>query len=147
MLTFKIFKKAYFDQYQRWFKDDQIKNALYDIDEEWLEYILNDNSGVEYAIFSELEMVAEVGIVFPTFENPFYVINNIAINPTKFRKGIGSKVINELFELHPLKENEYWVAFVEEDNIVAYNFFKKNGWAVKTNLDMIRFEKRPLYIK
>ena len=99
---------------------------------------------MEYAIFSELEMVAEVGIVFPTFENPFYVINNIAINPTKFRKGIGSKVISELFELHPLKENEYWVAFVEEDNIVAYNFFKKNGWAVKTNFDMIRFEKRPL---
>lgn len=144
IMDFRIFSESDFKEYLKWFNDERIRSSLFNIDSEWLKGILNDNTGIEYAIYLFEEMVGEVGIVFPTEENPYYVISNIAIKPSKFRTGIGTKVLNNLYELHPLKEREFWVAYVEEENKTAQRFFEKNGWVRKTENDMIRYEKRKI---
>lgn len=142
MLKFEKFKKEHFAEYKNWFKHKTIREALYGIDDEWLEYILTDTRGEEYAIFLKDEMIAVVGLVFPNLDHSFYAINNIAINPSKLRQGWGSKVLNDLFKLHALGRNEYWVSFVENKNVLAQCFFEKNGWKRIEEDDMIRYELR-----
>ena len=128
ILKFKQFGSEHFDEYKGWFDNERIKSALYDVDKEWLEFVLNDVSGREYAVFSGGELVAVVGIEFPTAEHASYALKNIAVHPGKFGQGIGSEVLKKLLLLNPLKEGENWMAFVEEENRVAQSFFEKNGW-------------------
>ncbi len=80
-LRFQIFSVNDYETYKFWFQDHRIKKALYDIDEAWLDFVLNDESGIEYAVFENEEMKAVVGIELPTLEDPFYAIKNIAVNP------------------------------------------------------------------
>lgn len=128
-LTFRFFQKEDFKIYKAWFKNHFIKKAIGDIDEEWLHYILNDKTGIEYAVFKENELVAVIGVSFPTKKNSYYGIHNIAINPKYFRKGIGSMVLKQLYQLHPLKQKEAWLAFVHQDNLAAKLFFERNNWS------------------
>lgn len=140
-LEFKRFKKKDFEAYKSWFSNINIKAALYDIDEEWLDFVLADQTGIEYAVFLKDKMVAVVGIDLSTKDNPSYVIKNIAIEPTRMRQGLGSSVLKELVNLHPLEENESWIAYVEEKNTTALHFFDNNGWKKKKKEDeMIKFE-------
>ncbi len=145
MLEFKLFKKSDFHEYKNWFKDINIQQSLYGIDEEWLEYILNDTTGIEYAIFHHSELVAVIGISFPTDLNPFFVIQNFAVNPKYHRTGIGTIALNKLLQLHPITLSDHWVAFVEKKNIKAQKFFNKNGWEeLEDPMDkkMIKFQKK-----
>lgn len=140
-LKFKRFAKEYYAEYKGWFQDERIKKALYDIDDEWLDFVLSDDTGIEYAVFLGSEMIAVVGIDLPTQDHKVYAIKNIAINPLKFRKGLGTLVLKGLLELHPLGKNAGWVAYVEVDNKLAISFFIKNGWQRKhVENGMIRFQ-------
>ncbi len=144
MLKFERLCSEYFDEYNSWFENESIKKALYSIDQEWLEFVLNDETGVEYAVFLDGELIAVLGVEFPTDEDPYFAIKNLAINPSKFRRGLGSQVLTELIKLHVLKEEESWVAFVELNNLVAQKFFEKNNWKRVEDSDegdaMIRYE-------
>lgn len=145
-LEFKIFQKKHFEEYNNWFKNKRIKKALGFIDDEWLEFILNDANGIEYAIFQGNNMVSVVGLIFPTNEYHSYAIKNIAVNPEYFGKGIGTSVLKMLYKLHPLKTNEFWLTFVDKMNLSGQLFFKKNGWIkIKGNEledNMLRYELR-----
>ncbi|MDF1695413.1 MAG: GNAT family N-acetyltransferase [Saprospiraceae bacterium] len=126
--TYSRFTRGYFSTYLKWFENELVKNALYGIDEEWLEYVLNDETGIEYAVFSEQEMLAVLGVKYPDADNPTYVITNIVVNPSVFGQGIGSLVLEDLNQLFVLEKGERWVAFVEPKNKIAQMFFAKNGW-------------------
>jgi len=99
MLKFEKFKSEYFDEYKSWFRDDVIEKALYNIDQEWLDFVLSDKSGMEYAVFLDGELIAVAGIEFSTENAPHIAIKNIAVKPSKFRRGLGSMVLNELFKI------------------------------------------------
>ena len=146
-IIFKRFEEENFEEYKQWFSHNAIKHTLYDIDDEWLDFVLNDDTGIEYAVFAKEELIAVVGIELPNRDHPEYVIKNIAIKPSNFRQGLGSRVLEKLVSLHLLKENESWVAFVEKHNIAAQLFFQKNGWnreeSTKDEDDMIRYVYRP----
>lgn len=127
-LIFKAFKEEDFKQYKSWFDHDRMRKSLENIDEEWLDYILTDRSGIEYSIFSGNELISVLGLSLPCNQEPYYAITNIAINPKYFREGIGSKVLKQLYLVHPLKQSESWLAFVDQENLSAQSFFEKNGW-------------------
>jgi len=146
-LRFIRFKPEHFETYQSWFENDRIKSTLYGIDNEWLEFVLNNETGIEYAVFVVNEMVAVVGIELPTSTDPFYAITNIAVNPDLFRSGIGTLILKGLYEKHELKVGEKWIVYVEEKNYSAQSFFSKNGWKRKKSNDgMIRFEMNNILI-
>lgn len=142
-LVFKKFEVEHYEEYKSWFDDPSIKDALYDIDEEWLDYVLNEKGGVEYAVFYEDQLIAVVGVQFPDEDHPFYVMNNLAINPAYFRKGVGTMVLDRLFQMHPIEKSTWWVTYVEEKNRAAQDFFTKNGWSASMDDedDMIQFTK------
>ena len=142
----KQFTENDYAEYKSWFDDARVKAALFYIDEKWLTHILNDKKGVEHTVFRGGELVAVVGILFPTEKHPSYGITNIAVNPKHFRTGIGSKVLKLLFKKYDLKADQYWLAFVDEKNTEAQSFFEKNGWIWIKNGEagegMMRYEMR-----
>ena len=139
-LEFRRFESSHYPVYEKWFEDDKIKTALYGIDQEWLDFVLNDASGIEYAVFRDGEMVAVVGIELPTSKHPIYAIKNIAVSPMHQGRGIGSVILKKLLKIHPIKAEEQWIAFVEEKNTYAYHFFIRNGWKEeKIESGMIKF--------
>lgn len=144
-LIFIKFKSEHYEEYKSWFENKHIKAALYDIEGEWLDFVLNDTTGIEYAIFKENTMVAVIGIQFPTKNHPYYVIQNIAINPSHFRKGIGRMVIEKLLSLHPLSHKHHWLAYVETKNHIAQKFFGNLAWTkskCENDDNMVKFHLR-----
>ena len=142
-LRMEAFNREHYATYLSWFENPLIKSALYEIDEEWLEFVLNDKSGAEYVFLSGNELIAVVGIEFPASSHPNYAIKNIAVNPRVHRKGIGSLVLDMLFEKHPLKIGELWIAYVEKKNTIAQTFFTNNGWVViNIEEDMLKFKNQ-----
>ena len=73
-LRFEKFKRENYEEYNSWFSNEQIKKALFDIKGNWLEYVLNDTTGAEYAVFTGNELSAVVGIIYPTSDYPTYGI-------------------------------------------------------------------------
>lgn len=129
-LIFTKFKPQDFAEYQSWFKDPELNAHLGPMEENdpWLDYILTNNEGVEYSIFNEHQMIAEVGILFPNQQYPSYYITNLAIKPGLRNQGVGSKVLKALINLHPLKGGESWKTAVNANNPKARSFLEKNGW-------------------
>jgi ribosomal protein S18 acetylase RimI-like enzyme len=119
-----------------------------EMEDSWLEHVLSNNpEGCEYSVFIEQKMVAEVGILLPNSDNPSFFITNLAVNPKLRNQGIGSTVLKELVQLHPLKVGQSWKAFVDADNLMAIAFLEKNGWQRLSNIadesNMYDFEFAP----
>ena len=138
------FSEDHYGDYKQWFQSPSIQSALGDIDAEWLEYVINDAEGREYAVLDGNDLVAVVGLVYPTNEHPFFVISNIAVHPEKHNRGIGSWIIHNIAQTIKEGGDKSWVAYVEHENVQAQKFFVKNGWQQSGHADdshMIRFEK------
>ncbi|WP_353482821.1 N-acetyltransferase [Haliscomenobacter sp.] len=125
------FKREDFEEYQSWFADPELNKHLgpMEIEDSWLEHVLNNNpEGCEYSVFIDQKMVAEVGILLPNSDNPSFYITNLAVHPKLRNQGIGSVVLSELMQMHPLKVGQSWKAFVDAENLKAIAFLEKNGW-------------------
>ncbi|MGB3850724.1 MAG: GNAT family N-acetyltransferase [Tunicatimonas sp.] len=124
-LEFRLFDTTHFSEYCRWYAHPSVRRALGYIDKEWLEHVLNDDQGREYAVFQQNELVAEVGLMLPTESHPAVAITNLSVKPGRQRQGIGSAVLREL---RSVLKHQQWVAYASIDNPGAQAFLKKNGW-------------------
>lgn len=144
-LTFEIFKRKHFQAYKSWFQNKRIRTALYSIDEEWLDYVLHETDGIEFAVLKGGYLVGVVGITLPKETAPYYVINNLAVHPSHFGEGFGKAILEKLLQRFPLRAEQCWVAYVEKINTDAQQFFAKCNWTRqkfdKKEDDLIRFEK------
>ena len=139
---FKRFTRRDYKEYKSWFQDPDLKKSLGGIDEEWLSFILKDEQGIEYAVFSNNTLIRVIGITLPNQNENYHVISNLAVHPDYRNREIGSEVLGKL--LFYLKPEENWVCFVSSDNQKAADFFIKNGWT-KREIEqdgMTRFEFR-----
>jgi len=135
-LIFKLFKKEHFPEYLSWFQDAELNKHLGPLKEndEWLNYVireqegLTENKGCTYSVFQNTDLVSVIGIAFPDKEHPTYCITNIAVKPSLRATGIGSRILQNVRNLHLLKKGEYWSAHVDEKNPKAKLFFENNGW-------------------
>ncbi len=121
------FKEEHFEEYNSWFTDGELNQALGGVDDEWLNHILQNKEGIDYAVFQNDKMVGVLGILFPTAENPFYVLTNIAVRPELKKKGLGSIMLHELIQ-YEKKKARYWLCYVAVENRAAQHFFEKNNW-------------------
>ncbi|SIQ18372.1 GNAT family N-acetyltransferase [Aquipseudomonas alcaligenes] len=116
-----------FAEYRSWYNDPQLNKQLGPMDEEWLEYVLNDSDGEQLCFFEKSRMVAVVGLA----EDPHvgaWVISDIAVNPALRGQGIGRRAL-ELLLKHPRYQYQrVWQAYVMEDNSAARIFFARLGW-------------------
>lgn len=134
-LDIKVFSKEDFPEYLRWFDDAELNLRLGPMkeDDEWLSSVLNDETGPTYSLFLDKELVSVIGIAYPDIQHPMYCITNIAVKPSLRGKGIGKEVLRKTMEFHQLEKDQYWIAYVEEDNTNAKLFFDRNGWKGVSN--------------
>jgi ribosomal protein S18 acetylase RimI-like enzyme len=127
---FVPFRAEDFPEYLSWYKDEELDSHLGPMKEndEWLHHVLQRTDGKEYSVFTGNKLVAVVGTLFPDAKHPSYYITNFAMKPNLRAQGIGTKILNELIALHPLKKGESWIAFVDVRNPKAKSFFEKSGW-------------------
>ncbi len=129
-LIFQKFKRVDFPEYLSWFEDSELDKQLGPMTEndEWLTSVLEKKEGVEYSIFQNGHMVAELGFYPSTKEQSYYLLSNLAVKPSLRGQGIGKLVLEKLMKLHPLKKGEAWRTYVDNENLKAKRFFEKSDW-------------------
>jgi len=132
-MDFRLFSSQHFEEYCSWFEEEELNRWLGPKpDIAWLKYVLEDQTGQQYSVFKEGEIVAVVGIVFPIGSHPYCVITDIAVCPKQKGKGIGKTVINQLLQLYP---QTTFKTFVEVKNFKAIAFFESLGWEKTEEVD------------
>ncbi len=142
-MTWFPFNRDHFDIYKRWFNDAELNKRLGPIDEEWLNHVLQEEDGQQYAVFQDDDMLGVVGVKHPSKEDEHLYITDIAVRPDLKGQGIGGVILSDLSRVYPDISLEHWVAFVSAANTTAIAFFTKNNWMPKQEEvvedDMLRF--------
>ena len=126
-LTLRKFTRNDFEEYASWFKDPELNEFLGSTpDQEWLNHVINEHEGIQYAAEKQQQLVAVIGIVFPTDSFLHHVITDVAVRPDLKRKGLGAEVIAAIKHRHA--DAKEWMTYVESTNTKALAFFQKNGW-------------------
>lgn len=127
-MRYARFQQADFAEYRQWFSDPDLNKHLGPMDHAWLDYVLTDTTGMELSCFQGGELVAVVGICYPTAEHATYVITDLAVNPALRGTGIGRTVLEQLVRADELAATPVWLAYVMADNPGAKAFFERLGW-------------------
>jgi ribosomal protein S18 acetylase RimI-like enzyme len=129
-LSFYRFHPDYFEEYLSWFADPELDQHLgpMEANDPWLDYVMSNQQGTDFAVYRDGEMVAEIGIQFPIEENFAYYITNLAVKPELRRQGVGSLVLSAITNLYPLQSGASWRCFVHENNHKTRFFLEKNKW-------------------
>lgn len=129
-LSFSRFHPNDFEEYLSWFADPELNQHLgpMEANDPWLEYVMSNQEGTDFAVYRDGEMVAEIGLLFPNQENPAYYITNLAIKPELRRQGIGSLVLSAIIILYPLQIGVSWRCFIHKDNHKTKAFLEKTQW-------------------
>jgi len=131
-MQFRKFTQKDFPVYQTWFEKESINRFLGpNPDEAWLQHILKEEEGIQYAVYEEAQLLAVVGLIFPTSKHPYFVVTDIVIDPKKQTRGKGRSVMYQLLKKHPVDENIHYKTYVDNENIAAQSFFKKLGWQLE----------------
>lgn len=129
-LYLRPFRQSDFPVYRRWFEDPWLNRALGPIDEDWLEYVLNETDGAQYAAFEQKELVAVAGLKWGDPEHPYQVVTDLAVAPHRRRCGIGRQTLTALFRQAGPSAYDHWVAYGSQDNFGARKFLKRLGWSI-----------------
>lgn len=95
-MRYARFTRADFATYRQWFVDAELNRQLGPVDEDWLEYVLADEAGMQFSFFVGDELLAVAGVVVPSTPDDPYVITDLAVQPGRRRQGIGSEALARL---------------------------------------------------
>ncbi len=145
-MTWLPFDRSHFSTYKSWFEDQVIDQWLGPIDEEWLEYILHEDDGQQYAICTGDKLIAVIGLKHLQDVQDKVIITDLSVSPDQRGRGIGSSVLSELKSIYSDIPHSYWATYVSTDNHLAISFFEKNDWVqiVENDEDdnMIKFKPK-----
>ncbi len=126
-MIFAKFTAGYFEEYRAWFSDPIIRQHLgEEVTEEWLGFVLSDDTGQQLCVLVDNQLNAVIGVVFPTQQFPAYVISDIAIKPDLRGSGIGRQVIENLLAKFELADNECWQRLRLKKTQLRLHFSKRS---------------------
>lgn len=110
-----------------WFQDDVLDRELGPLDEDWLEHVLTDESGVQLVVTDRTRPAALIGCAWDP-HNVEHAITDIAVDPLRRGAGLGRRALDAViaWPLHPPARR--WIAFVDRDNAAAHRFFTAIAW-------------------
>ena len=144
-------ERADWEWVSRWFTDDTLARELGPLDEQWLEHVLSDSTGVELVIEAvhpatgRPAPIALVGVVWGHLagdtETPdadgspshggadaSHAITDLAIDPARRGFGLGRIALAATMSWPGHPPAQSWVAFVDPGNDPARQFFRALGW-------------------
>ena len=128
LLTLHPFARHHYPTYAGWFADARIDDALGPMDEAWLEHVLYDDEGVQYAVCAGDQLIGVVGLVLGDADHDYPVITDLAVRPDLIGKGLGPHILELVYERHPLPPGRRYMTYVATRNRPAKRFFERNGW-------------------
>ncbi len=140
------FEAEHLPAYQSWFSSDPALRAFLGPppDRAWLNHILQETDGRQYACMAEGKLLAVAGLLFPQEAHPYWVLTDLAVCPGRQRLGWGSRVWQEIHHLHLPAPGQFWVSYVHWANRGAHAFLIRNQWRyARPDPDgdgMLRFE-------
>lgn len=142
------FEAEHLPAYQSWFSDPALQAFLGPApNREWLDHILRETDGRQYAALVEGNLVAVAGLLLPRARHPCWVLTDLAVRPDRRGMGLGSRVWQEILRLHPPDAGQCWLGFLQPENRAARSFMIRNGWHCATPRPdaegMLRFEYIP----
>lgn len=113
---------------QQWFEDETLNNELGPLDEEWLEYVLAEETGVQL-VYCEADgsPAALIGCAWDSTGTE-HGITDLAVNPSRRTRGVGRRAVDATLAWTGHPASERWVAFVDPENAPAFSFFSALGW-------------------
>lgn len=111
-----------------WFHDEVLERELGPLDEDWLEYVLADESGVQLVVTMGEHPAALVGCTWDQSERE-HGITDLAVDPTRRGTGLGRLAIEVVLAWPGHPPAERWIAFVDQDNPPAHRFFTAIAWS------------------
>lgn len=129
---------------QQWFEDATLNNELGPLDEEWLEYVLADETGAQL-VYCEADgsPAALIGCVWDP-AGIEHGITDLAVHPRRRTSGVGRRAVDATLSWSGHPASEHWVAFVDPENTAAFSFFSTLGWQHEGRDDLMeRFVWRP----
>ncbi|MCU0865130.1 MAG: GNAT family N-acetyltransferase [Planctomycetes bacterium] len=122
------FEATDFDEYRRWFDDAALHAALGPLDEEWLDHVLHEDDGAQYAIECDGNLVAVIGVHFATLARPCHYLTDISVRPDLRGHGVAHAALRVVMSREELGAFKHWRAAVSPANHMAIRFFQRLGW-------------------
>ena len=134
-MKIKNFKIEQYDEVYEIWKRTGLSLGASDTREQ-VERISSLNSGLFLVGIKKNEVVA---VVMGAFDGRRGYVHHLAVKPEYQRKGYGKMMMDELHSRF-LKTNIKKVhLFIERDNEGVINFYKKIGWHVRDDLEMMSY--------
>ncbi len=127
-LSVRAFAADDYSWLQVWYEDPVLDEELGPLDDEWLEYVLADETGEQLVVLTDGAPVAVVGIVWANGENAAHAVTDIAVDPARRGTGLGRTALDQVVAHVEREAPDGWVAFVDRENLAAFAFFSALGW-------------------
>lgn len=131
-LTLRPFQAQDFPAYRAWYADDRLNRHLGPMDDDWLDHVLSDVRGEQWALLSGGELRAVIGLVpedRPEAPAGSWLVTDLAVAPSLRRQGWGRRAWQSLTAL-PRMQARRWHAIVAQDNPQALAFFQAMGFRI-----------------
>lgn len=111
-----------------WAQDPVVDLRLGPVDAEWFEHVLGEDQGVELVVEDGWgQPIGLVGCVWdPTGDA--HVISDLCVDPARRRAGLGRRSLKAALSWAGHPETRRWIAFIDEKNAPAREFFHSMGW-------------------
>lgn len=113
---------------QVWYEDPVLDEELGPLDDEWLAYVLADETGEQLVVLAGGVPVATVGLVWANGEHGAHVITDIAVDPARRGSGLGRAAVDQVVAHVEREAPDGWAAHVVPENLAAFAFFSALGW-------------------
>jgi ribosomal protein S18 acetylase RimI-like enzyme len=128
VLAVRPFAAEDYSWLQAWYEDPVLDEELGPLDDEWLAYVLADETGEQLVVLADGVPVAVVGIVWANGENTAHAVTDIAVDPARRGSGLGRTALDQVVAHVEREAPDGWVAFVDRENLAAFAFFSALGW-------------------
>lgn len=122
------FAESDFPEYQAWYLDAALNQALGPMDEEWLAAVLAEVPPAQFSLWVDGELSAVCGIVRGEGAEADWVVTDLAVRPDLRGRGLGRLALIEILR-REYAPGRTWSAYVEPGNVPAQRFFASLGWS------------------
>lgn len=136
-LCFERFQREYYLEYASWFSDPELNYQLGPMDEDWLSAVLDqeEDEGITWAIFLNLEMVGVVETWFDPQKRLPVGITGIAVKPAGRRQGLAKAILEKLLWNHYSRGIQSHCAYIKKNNEASRHLFEGLGFKAVSEPD------------
>ena len=129
-LEFRRFRQNHYPEYASWFVDPELNRWLGPMGTDWLDAVLSEpeSEGATWAVFRSEELVAVVETGFDPQDPSLATIRGIATKPALRRQGIGTAVLQLLFDRHAQRDITEHITFISLRNPDSTRFHDRLGF-------------------